>query len=74
MTGTSSPRILLVDDDHEIVRVLRAYLEQANFHVDMAYDGGDRAPPDAPRTARFGGSRSHVARSRRVGDHAPTTR
>jgi two-component system alkaline phosphatase synthesis response regulator PhoP len=28
-----------VDDDHEIVRVLRAYLEQSNFQVLTAYDG-----------------------------------
>jgi two-component system alkaline phosphatase synthesis response regulator PhoP len=39
MTTYTSQRILLVDDDHEIVRVLRAYLEQANFQVLTAYDG-----------------------------------
>jgi len=38
--ATPTPhRILLVDDDHEIVRVLRAYLEQANFLVLTAFDG-----------------------------------
>jgi two-component system alkaline phosphatase synthesis response regulator PhoP len=32
-------RILVVDDDHEIVRLLRAYLEQAGYQVFSAYDG-----------------------------------
>jgi DNA-binding response OmpR family regulator len=32
-------RILVVDDDREIVRVVRAYLEQANYQVLTAYDG-----------------------------------
>jgi two-component system alkaline phosphatase synthesis response regulator PhoP len=39
MSTRTTQRILLVDDDHEIVRVLRAYLEQANFQVLTAYDG-----------------------------------
>ena len=33
------PRILIVDDDHEIVRLLKAYLEKAGFSVLTAYDG-----------------------------------
>lgn len=32
-------RILVVDDDPEIVRLLRAYLEQAGYHALVAYDG-----------------------------------
>lgn len=32
-------RILVVDDDKQIVRLLRAYLEQAGFHVMTAFDG-----------------------------------
>lgn len=32
-------RILVVDDDKEIVRVIRAYLEQAGYEVFIAYDG-----------------------------------
>jgi two-component system alkaline phosphatase synthesis response regulator PhoP len=32
-------RILVVDDDKEIARLLRAYLEQASFQVLVAYDG-----------------------------------
>jgi len=32
-------RILVVDDDREIVRLLRAYLEQAGYQVFAAYDG-----------------------------------
>ena len=32
-------RILVVDDDREIVRLLRAYLEQNGFEVLTAYDG-----------------------------------
>jgi two-component system alkaline phosphatase synthesis response regulator PhoP len=32
-------RILVVDDDREIVRLLRAYLEQAGYKVLVAYDG-----------------------------------
>lgn len=32
-------RILVVDDDHEIVRLVRAYLEKANYSVLIAYDG-----------------------------------
>jgi two-component system alkaline phosphatase synthesis response regulator PhoP len=34
-----SQRILVVDDDKEIVRLLRAYLEQAGYQVLAAYDG-----------------------------------
>ncbi|MEP7284680.1 MAG: response regulator transcription factor [Chloroflexota bacterium] len=36
---TPVARILVVDDDMEIVRLLRAYLEQANFQVLTAYNG-----------------------------------
>jgi DNA-binding response OmpR family regulator len=32
-------RILLVDDDHEIVRLVKAYLEKAGFYVLTAHDG-----------------------------------
>jgi two-component system alkaline phosphatase synthesis response regulator PhoP len=32
-------RILVVDDDRKIVRLLRAYLEQAAYDVVIAYDG-----------------------------------
>jgi two-component system alkaline phosphatase synthesis response regulator PhoP len=32
-------RILVVDDDKQIVRVLKAYLEQAGYEVFAAYDG-----------------------------------
>lgn len=32
-------RILVVDDDPEIVRVIRTYLEQAGYIVQVAYDG-----------------------------------
>jgi DNA-binding response OmpR family regulator len=32
-------RILIVDDDPGIVKVVRAYLEQAGFDVSVAYDG-----------------------------------
>lgn len=32
-------RILVVDDDKEIVRILRAYLEKAGFAVLIAYEG-----------------------------------
>jgi two-component system, OmpR family, alkaline phosphatase synthesis response regulator PhoP len=42
MNLTLSPshqHVLIVDDDKEIVRVLRAYLEQAGFEVSTAYDG-----------------------------------
>jgi two-component system alkaline phosphatase synthesis response regulator PhoP len=34
-----APRILVVDDDREIVRLLRAYLEQAGYQALVAYDG-----------------------------------
>jgi two-component system alkaline phosphatase synthesis response regulator PhoP len=34
-----SQRILVVDDDKSIVRLVRAYLEQAGFEVLVAYDG-----------------------------------
>ena len=34
-------RILVVDDDREIVRLLRAYLEQAGYHVFTAYSGDE---------------------------------
>jgi len=32
-------RILVVDDDTEVVRLMRAYLEQAGYEVLVAYDG-----------------------------------
>jgi two-component system, OmpR family, alkaline phosphatase synthesis response regulator PhoP len=32
-------RILVVDDDKEIVRIIRAYLEKAGYSVATAYDG-----------------------------------
>jgi DNA-binding response OmpR family regulator len=32
-------RILVVDDDHEIARVVRAYLEQAGYQVIVAHNG-----------------------------------
>lgn len=38
LQGTTQ-RILVVDDDKEIVRLVRAYLEQAGFQVLIAYDG-----------------------------------
>ena len=34
-----SQRILVVDDDKEIVRIIRAYLQQAGYAVLTAYDG-----------------------------------
>jgi two-component system alkaline phosphatase synthesis response regulator PhoP len=35
----TAQRILVVDDDKEIVRLVQAYLEQAGFQVLTAYDG-----------------------------------
>ena len=32
-------RVLVVDDDHEVVRLMKAYLEQAGYLVLVAYDG-----------------------------------
>ena len=32
-------RILVVDDDREVVRLMRAYLEQAGYEVLVAYEG-----------------------------------
>ncbi len=32
-------RILVVDDDHDIVRLVSSYLEKAGYHVLTAYDG-----------------------------------
>lgn len=37
--NTASKRILVVDDDKGIVRLLRTYLERAGFQVLVAYDG-----------------------------------
>jgi two-component system alkaline phosphatase synthesis response regulator PhoP len=34
-----TPRILVVDDDKKIVRLIRTYLEQNNYQVLTAYDG-----------------------------------
>jgi DNA-binding response OmpR family regulator len=60
-------RILVVDDDKHIVRLVRAYLEQAGFQVFTAYDGGTALHvirrerpdlvvprPDAARPGRLG--------------------
>lgn len=38
-TPSATPRILVVDDDQEIVRIVRAYLEKAGYQVLTAYDG-----------------------------------
>ena len=35
----TNERILVVDDDHEIVRLVRSYLEQAGYTVLIAHDG-----------------------------------
>ena len=32
-------KILICDDDHEVVRLMRGYLEQAGYNVLVAYDG-----------------------------------
>lgn len=37
--AASTQRVLIVDDDKEIVRLVRAYLEQAGFQVLAAHDG-----------------------------------
>lgn len=37
---TMNERILVVDDDKEIARLLRSYLEQAGYAVQVAHDGG----------------------------------
>ena len=37
--GMNGQHILVVDDDREIVRLLRGYLVQAGFQVLTAYDG-----------------------------------
>lgn len=48
----SQAQILVVDDDKNIVRILRGYLEEAGFAVAVAYDGATaihtlrREPPD----------------------------
>jgi DNA-binding response OmpR family regulator len=39
MDSKSRKDVLVVDDDKEIVRVVRSYLEQANYDVSVAYDG-----------------------------------
>ncbi len=38
-TITTAQPVLVVDDDHDIVRLVRAYLEKAGFTVLTAYDG-----------------------------------
>jgi two-component system alkaline phosphatase synthesis response regulator PhoP len=35
----SGQRILVVDDDKEVVRLMRAYLEQAGYMVLVAHEG-----------------------------------
>ena len=40
MPGTDAVRILVVDDDAKIVRLMRTYLEREGFVVDEALDGG----------------------------------
>jgi two-component system alkaline phosphatase synthesis response regulator PhoP len=36
---SNQQRILVVDDDHEVARLMRGYLEQAGYDVIVAYDG-----------------------------------
>lgn len=37
--AVTGQKLLVVDDDHDIVRLIRAYLEKAGFEVSVAYDG-----------------------------------
>jgi DNA-binding response OmpR family regulator len=37
--GKEMAQVLVVDDDKEIVRLVRSYLEKAGYHVLVAYDG-----------------------------------
>lgn len=37
--ATAMDRILVVDDDHDIVRLVRSYLEKAGYEILTAYDG-----------------------------------
>ena len=37
--GFEMERVLVVDDDKEIVRLVQSYLEKAGYHVLVAYDG-----------------------------------
>ncbi|MCB9140346.1 MAG: response regulator transcription factor [Caldilineaceae bacterium] len=39
MTDNVTPAILVVDDDLKIARLVRSYLEQSGFAVEMAHDG-----------------------------------
>ncbi len=38
-SSSTAPQILVVDDDLDLVRLVRAYLEKAGFRVTAAYDG-----------------------------------
>ncbi|MFN8460092.1 MAG: response regulator transcription factor [Anaerolineae bacterium] len=38
-SSPTNPQILVVDDDLDLVRLVRAYLEKSGFHVLAAYDG-----------------------------------
>jgi two-component system alkaline phosphatase synthesis response regulator PhoP len=69
-------RILIVDDDKEIVRLVKSYLEQAGYQVLTAYDGEtalhimrrdcpDLAVLDLMMPGRDGWDLTHVARSDR---------
>jgi two-component system alkaline phosphatase synthesis response regulator PhoP len=40
-TSPMAYRILVVDDDHQIVRVVRSYLEEAGMRVFVAYSGDE---------------------------------
>jgi len=64
-------RILVVDDDREIVRLLRASLEQAGYQVFVAYDGrtlADSSTPIAYLNYLPGDHLPHAADSYRIPD------
>ena len=63
-------RILVVDDDRQIVRLVRSYLEQAGYEVLVAYDGESGLARHPQRKARSGRARPDAAGSRWLGDHA----
>ncbi|MEZ4609320.1 MAG: hypothetical protein R2838_03520 [Caldilineaceae bacterium] len=62
-------RILIVDDDKEILRLLRGYLEQAGYTV---YTARTAPLPSTPCAEQPGSAAAgpDAARPRRLGDHA----
>ena len=54
-------RVLIVDDDHEIVRLVKAYLEKAGFNVEVSDFANTLGDQKLERFGIYVGERKRVS-------------